>query len=156
MTIIAGTGHRPDRLGGYGDAVAERLIALATASLREQKPSTVISGMALGWDMALAEAAFRLGIPFHAYLPFVGQEAKWRLASQQQFQTLLGNASVVVECCDPGYASWKMHRRNEYMVEACDVLLALWDGSNSGTGNCIAYARNAGRKVINLWSRYHA
>ena len=74
--IIAATGHRPDKLGGYGSIVADRLFHLAYETLEELAPTLVISGMALGWDMAVAEAAFCLDIPFHAYRPFEGQESQ--------------------------------------------------------------------------------
>lgn len=54
--IVAGTGHRPNKLGGYGDDVFERLVALARTYLWHMEPWHVISGMALGWDQALAQA----------------------------------------------------------------------------------------------------
>ena len=61
--IIAGTGHRPDKLGGYSDDVLSKLIKLARTTLFDLKPKKVISGMALGWDMALAYAALALTEP---------------------------------------------------------------------------------------------
>lgn len=155
MAKIAGTGHRPDKLGGYGDAVTDRLVNLAIDALVEQKPSLVISGMALGWDMALAEAAYCLYIPFHAYIPFVGQESKWPAPSQKLYRTLMEKADQVVECAPPGYAVWKMQQRNVCMVDEADLILALWDGSSGGTGNCIEYAQRFKKPIINLWDRYH-
>ena len=54
---VAGTGHRPNKLGGYDDDIYQRLVTLAMTYLEETRPKRVISGMALGWDQALAEAA---------------------------------------------------------------------------------------------------
>lgn len=50
--IICATGHRPNKLGGYGRDVYARLVKLAYDYLAVQKPDAVISGMALGWDQA--------------------------------------------------------------------------------------------------------
>jgi uncharacterized phage-like protein YoqJ len=34
-----------------------------------------------------------------------------------------------------------MQVRNEWMVDHCNDLLAVWDGSDGGTGNCVRYAQ---------------
>lgn len=74
--IICGTGHRPDKLGGYSNEVTQKLIRVCRFGLEKLQPSLVISGMALGYDQALAEAAIELKIPFHAYCPCYGQDSK--------------------------------------------------------------------------------
>jgi predicted Rossmann fold nucleotide-binding protein DprA/Smf involved in DNA uptake len=61
--ILAFTGHRPSKLGGYGSDVDLKLTRLATKVLDDLKPEQVISGMALGWDQAVAFAAIRAKIP---------------------------------------------------------------------------------------------
>ncbi|HEX8696973.1 MAG TPA: SLOG family protein [Longimicrobium sp.] len=154
--IIAGTGHRPDKLrigtlDGFHPAVHARLVDLARAALQREAPARVISGMALGWDTALAEAALELGIPFDAYVPFAGQESRWPEPSRRRYQGLLARAERVVIVCPGGYAPEKMQLRNERMVDDADFLLALWDGSSGGTCNCIAYAEAVGRPYRNLW-----
>lgn len=153
--IIAGTGHRPNKLGGYDNITLRRLMGLVNSWLVNYQPKLVISGMALGWDQAIASAAYSLGIPFHAYVPFEGQESMWPRNSQEDYKWLLSKASNVVYTAEPGYAAWKMQHRNERMVDACDRVLALWDGSKGGTGNCIAYAEKVGKPIINLWEEYH-
>lgn len=156
--IIAGTGHRPDKLGGYDGQTADRLFDFAIRHIEQLKPDLIISGMALGWDMALAEAAWALEIPFHAYIPFRGQELKWPSGPQVLYRNLLAVAAKILECGEPGYAAWKMQVRNKCMVDALtgpdDVLLALWDGSDGGTSNCVKYAESKGKTIINLWEYY--
>ena len=44
--IVAGTGHRPSRLGGYDDYARGRLVDLARAALEKHQPDQVISDMA--------------------------------------------------------------------------------------------------------------
>ena len=51
--IICGTGHRPNKLGGYTQAAQLKLYNVAVEVLEELKPTTVISGMAIGWDQAV-------------------------------------------------------------------------------------------------------
>lgn len=152
--IIAGTGHRPDKLGGYGEEATGRLVTLARGWLRENNPERVITGMALGWDQALGWAAHDEGIPFLAAIPFTGQEKAWPALSQQWHNDLLNLAQEVVIVSDGGYAAWKMQIRNKWMVDNSDAVLALWNGSDGGTANCVRYAQQAGKRIINLWERY--
>ncbi len=158
--VICGTGHRPNKLGGYSSDVFKRLVSVATWGLWEHgKPyPTVISGGALGWDQALAEAALNKHYPLHLYLPFRGFDARWPQESKDRLvriaidaQEYDGNVKFISE---EGYAPWKMQKRNEAMVDASDLVLALWDGSSGGTANCIRYAEKVGKPVINLWNKY--
>lgn len=154
--IIAGTGHRPDKLGGYGLDVRKRLVDVAHIYLCVSKePATrVISGGALGWDQALAEAALDLNIPLTMALPFEGFETKWPRESQEFLHSLMNPADVVF-VCEPGYAPWKMQERNKWMVDNCTHLLALWNGTDGGTANCVRYAEKVGKPIINLWENYN-
>jgi uncharacterized phage-like protein YoqJ len=43
-----------------------------------------------------------------------------------------------------------MQKRNEYMVDKCDKLLAVWNGTTGGTHNCIKYAKSKGKEIILL------
>lgn len=156
--ILCGTGHRPDKLGGYeGIVMMSRVFPVAYDYLKSECDSNdlVISGGALGWDQQLAAAAFRLGIPFHFYLPFPGFEDRWPQGSKTFFYALMHEAAEVKYICEPGYAGWKMQKRNEAMVVAADVVLALWNGTSGGTANCIRYAEKVGKPIINLWERFN-
>ena len=111
--------------------------------------------MALGWDQAIAEAALYLDMPLVAYIPFVGQESRWPETSQQRYWHILNNPNTeYVIVCEGGYGAWKMQKRNEAMVNASMHLLALWDGSTGGTGNCIRYAKAKQRRIENVWDEW--
>ena len=156
MTIYAGTGHRPVKLGGYSDEAVIMVNDFAVSILKDilPRPTVIISGMALGWDQALARAAIILEIPFIAAIPFNGQETAWPYPARLHYKNLLAKAWKV-EVVSPGaYAAWKMQKRNEWMVERCNILLALWDGSTGGTKNCIDYAQSLSRPIEPLWSRW--
>lgn len=152
--IIAGTGHRPAKLGGHSVAVDDLLFDLAVHFLESVQPHTVISGMALGWDTALADAALALGIPLWAAVPFHGQESTWRQWQQARHHDMLRRAARVHYVSKGGYSPRAMQRRNEWMVDECDALVSLWDGSSGGTANCIAYANTVRRDGWNLWLSY--
>ena len=155
MRVFAATGHRPDKIGGYGIAVANELHRLAKQSLRVHWPDLVVTGMALGWDMAVAEAAIDLKIPFVAAVPFRGQQSAWPFSSQERYNHLLKKAHEIVVVCEGGYAAWKMQRRNEYMVDRATEILALWNGTPGGTANCIDYANRCRKPVHNVWDDFH-
>ena len=151
---LAATGHRPDKLGGYTPHVDHELRKVARAVIETVQPDRCISGMALGWDMAFAQAAIEMGVPLWAALPFVEQPSQWPEVSQRRYFEILDCAARVVTVCPPGYSAKKMQIRNEWMVDECDLLVALWGGTTGGTFNCIKYARRVKRPVCNVWSIY--
>lgn len=156
--IVAGTGHRPSKLGGYGPEVFWRLVRLARSYLETVEPFHVISGMALGWDQALAMAALELSIPFTAACPFEDMHVKWPNSSRLHFLHLFEAAQEVVFVNPGEYAVWKMQARNEWMVDRADRMATLWDGSTGGTKNCLDYAAKVkpDMPIDNLWAEWEA
>lgn len=152
MKIIAATGHRPDKLGGYGDVSAALLTAFAGTMLNKYEGKiAVVSGMALGWDQAIAVAALARDIDLVAAVPFKGQERKWPQEAQRRYREILDRAKKVVYVCEEGYAAYKMHHRNKWMVDRATEILALWNGSAGGTKNCVDYAILKNKSVVNVW-----
>ena len=154
--IVSGTGHRPDKLGGYSDRVLNRLIDLVTLELQELKPDRVISGVAIGFDTALAIAAIRLNIPITCAVPFAGQEKMWPPESKVRYAKILSKAEQVVIVSSGTYSATKMQVRNEYMVDRCTLLLALWNGTSGGTANCIEFATKSNKRILNLWDKWRS
>ncbi len=152
--MLAVTGHRPEKLLGYGAPAFLHLTRFASSQLRSVKPQTVITGMALGWDQAVAEACCQLGIPFIAAVPFAGQERRWQDPDQKRYTDLLRCAKRVEVTAKGGYEAWKMQRRNQWMVQQCKELLALWDGSAGGTANCVRYATARKVPIIDCWDEW--
>lgn len=154
--VVAGTGHRPPRLKlGYDSESRHLLREFAREQLRSIEPTEVVSGMAQGWDQALAEAALELNIPFVAAVPFKGQEKKWPTEAQKIFRGILERAVLVQVVCDGSYAPWKFVRRDHWMADRCDGLLALWDGGRSGgTWGTVDYAMKKGKQVVNFWDEW--
>lgn len=169
--IIAGTGHRPNKLGGYSDEIFDDAYYTALHGLHILTPSRgtdiirnnaeidqVIVGGAQGWDMALALACLVVKIPFILAVPFLGQEKMWPKTgafSQESYNSMKEDACRVEIVSTGGFTARKMQIRNEWMVDHADIILALWDGSSGGTNNCIQYAKIKNKKIINLWECFN-
>lgn len=154
---LAVTGHRPQRLGGFDKQTFNNLVEFAKTTLAKLQPELVITGMALGWDQAVAQACVELEIPFHAYVPFKGQEGKWFHHNKVKYNELLLQAEKIVIVCEGGYHPDKLHKRNEAMVDNADALLAMFDGiPKGGTYRCYQYAKLKGVTVYNCFKSYAA
>lgn len=152
MITLAATGHRPDRLeGGHSPMTRRALGALAVEHLHYNRPDHVLTGMALGWDQAVAAACVILEIPFTAAVPFKDQPLKWARDCRERYDLLLGHAAAVeVVSLYPGDRAFEL--RNRWMVDNCTQVAALWDGDpTGGTARCVRYARQKHRPVVNLW-----
>lgn len=154
--VIAGTGHRPNKLGGYTAEVLRRLDTVAEKLLRELQPTKVLSGMAQGWDIALARAAVKLGIPYVAVVPFKGHHILWPQKSRDEYDALLAKASEIVIVSNgplPNYDAIRvaMQKRNEWLVDNSECMLALYNGDKKGgTFNCLEYLRT-NKAPVGLW-----
>ncbi|ANY67686.1 hypothetical protein BBD42_15340 [Paenibacillus sp. BIHB 4019] len=146
------TGHRPNKIGGYNEnnpqrrAIKQRLrTEIINAILAGY--DTFISGLALGIDTDAAEIVIELRetdypeIKLIGAVPFAGQEKAWPSASQERWRRIVERCDTVHYVSDCGFASWKMQRRNEWMVDYASLVIAVWDGTSGGTGNCVEYAR---------------
>lgn len=155
---IAGTGHRPDKLGGFGNCEAA-LYAFLRSLLPSLAPRGIISGMALGFDTALAFAARDLGIPYVAAVASPGQERLWPTKAQTRYHELLADAAKVVYVYPADSPlSWpqRLHQRNIWMANKSDFVLALHNGSPGGTANMLRYCDSIQRQTFNLWPQWSA
>jgi uncharacterized phage-like protein YoqJ len=151
--VVALTGHRPHKLNNEYDRsgpVSSYIKDEIYKFLRMFEPETVISGMALGCDTMIAEIALQEDYvkKLIAAIPFVGQESRWPPNSQDQYRAILADPKVEkVIVCEGGYSASKMQIRNKWMVDNCDSLIAVWDGSPGGTANCVQYAIDVDRDL---------
>lgn len=160
--IIAGTGHRPDKLirkdiKPYTREQHFLIVKLCENYLQKLGTTKCISGMALGFDQAFAHAAIRLNIPLIAAVPFKGQEKIWRPESQKFWKGLIAYAEQngEVHYLADGYSAQALMNRNRWMVDNCDQLLACYNNvGQSGTASCIRYADLKGKKVTNIWQDF--
>ncbi len=154
MFAVAGSGHRPDKLGGYGNlAEHARLEHVGACFLAALRPDVAISGMAQGWDTIFARAALRVGIPLIAHVVCGRhlQPSRWPEVARLEYHRILSLA-FRVDTISPGpWRNAALQERNESMVDAAYLVVANWDGSAGGTANCLRYAKRRGVPVVNLW-----
>jgi len=144
--ILGITGHRSQNLGGFTlpNPIYNKICLL------EFKPEKIITGMAQGYDLYVANIAFKLKIPFTAAVPFKNQERMWPKEAQQIYHKLLKRAEQVVIVSEGEYAAYKMQIRNEYIVDNSDQILACFikTKTSGGTFNCIQYAKKQNKEII--------
>ena len=83
----------------------------------------IISGGARGADLLAQQYAAEKGIAYKEFLPDWEHEGK--------------KAGML---------------RNIQIVDACDEVVAFWDGTSKGTANTIKLAEKAGKSVYKYWS----
>jgi hypothetical protein len=170
---ISGAGAIPYRLrvGVIGhrrlpdDPLLVEQVDRALARVRQLVPSSpdtpirlaVVSPLAEGADRLVARMVLAdpetllevpLPLPLHDYqTDFTSEESKG------EFQNLLARAVRVVElpACETRPEAYE--QAGQYVVERCDVLIALWDGQPSrgkgGTAEIVEWARE--RRVPLFW-----
>jgi len=156
VTVLAGTGHR--KIGkneqtitadgviynGIRSYLIDLLIALS--------PREVISGMAIGYDLALADAACQARIPFVAAIPYRGHGEMFGKANRSKHDTLVGFASRVVHTSEDYRNAGVYVVRDRWMVDNSEFLFAFYDGRGvGGTKLTMDYAESKGKVVVNLW-----
>jgi uncharacterized phage-like protein YoqJ len=133
--IISVTGHRKVENESSVRKETEELF-------NKLKPELVYTGMAIGFDTIVAEICVKLGIPFIAAVPFEGQERKWNVEDKVVYHNLLSKAKESILVSYGGFAFWKYQKRNEYLVDNADEMVAYFNGEqHGGTFNCLEYAK---------------
>jgi uncharacterized phage-like protein YoqJ len=116
--------------------------------LDTEKPDLLISGMALGVDTLFALIGIERKINVLAAIPCDNQECRWPEESQQVYYDILDNPLVESKIICPGpYWPWKMHKRDEWVVDNSDKLISVWDGTSGGTAHTTKYAKKVGRET---------
>lgn len=149
--ILACTGHRPHRMGHPEHGT---LVAFAISQVHRLKPSVLITGLALGWDLACGIAAIKLDVPVWAISPYVGQADRWPPVCRQQRDWVIDRAEVYKEL-NKAYRPDAFIWRNVWMVNNCQEVLALYSGAPGGTDHCVRYATSQSRPVHNLWDKWN-
>lgn len=154
--ICAFTGHRPEKLPWGTREDDLRCLALKEQLARAITQAAALGadgfacGMARGCDFYFAEAVLEQGFPLDAYLPCPGQADRWGTADQLRQKALLSRCRNVF-LISQTYTPDCMVRRNRAMVDGAELLISVWDGTPSGTGATVAYAKARGKQVIGLW-----
>lgn len=159
------TGHRPTRFKWKykeNDTRCKRLkrrIQEQLVLLYEQGVRRFYVGGALGVDQWAGEILLRLkeqpgygDIELVVALPFEGHDADWDARSKSRLKFLVDHSTETVTVgttAEPAAVCYK--KRNYYMVDHADCLLAVYDNDRSirsGTGMTVSYAQKKGLPII--------
>lgn len=151
MFKIAFTGHRPQKLNCKTEGIKQALYQFLEQQKEKHGKLIVISGGALGVDQYAAEIARELNIPYVMILPFPVQVMgkMWNNGTREHLKDII-NGAVKTYVVQKTFSFEGYQRRNESMVDHCDLLCAVWNGTKGGTKNCIDYAKEVGRKIKTL------
>ena len=135
-------------------AVAYILEKLLVKDRKKLGSTHFICGMALGCDMYCAEAVIELrksfdDITLEAAVPYDGQEAKWSEQNCRRYRSILMQCDTTTLIQDT-YTPGCMMRRNRYMVDNSNVLIACYNGSSGGTWNTVRYAMEKDIEIIQV------
>ena len=173
MLRIAFTGHRKDKLNLYTHPQNELKICLELYKVllgiikdNQGCDFEFISGGAIGLDQIAFEVVNKIkvmnrdiNITNVISIPFKNQYIVWSKEEQSRYFECLKLADEIIYVdtleqykikglIQGEYHPAKMQMRNRHMVDNCDILIALWDGSKGGTKNCINYAKK--QKDVNI------
>ncbi|MDE7305588.1 MAG: DUF1273 domain-containing protein [Alistipes sp.] len=148
FTSVAFTGHRT--YDGRADGALRQIVAACHA----RGARTFFSGMAVGFDLAAAEAVLecRAALPgarLVAVIPFEEQAAHFSAADQVRFRQVAAAADETV-VLSAGYHRGVYALRNDFLVDHAGSLVAWFDGSPGGTHYTVRRALRLGRRIDNL------
>lgn len=154
---ICFTGHRPKGLPwGYNENAQsclkfkQYMKELLIQKINEGYTYFIV-GMALGIDIIVAEILLELkkyyDINVECAIPCLHQEVKWTNSQQGHYRDILGRCNKIVYVSKE-YTITCMQKRNEYMIDNSDLLIAVWNGTASGTLNTINYAKRKDKTTI--------
>ena len=147
---VAFTGHRT-----YRDE-ADKLLPVTLRALYDRGYRRFLSGMAVGFDLAAAEAVLRLGeeragVELICIVPFPEHAQRMEAAARARYDHIVQCASEVLfvsERYHPGcYAL-----RNDCLVDNASYVVAYYDGSAGGTRYTVRRAHAARLPVENLYA----
>ena len=86
-------------------------------------------------------------ITLESAIPCETQAIKWSVASRERYYNIAAKCDKET-MLQREYTPDCMDKRNRYMVDHADYILAIWNGCPSGTGNTVRYAHKKGKSII--------
>ncbi len=111
-----------------------------------------ISGMALGVDTFAAEIVLEMKakypqVQLECAIPHETQSKHWPELSRNRFFDLVSRCDTET-LLQTQYTTDCHQRRNRYMVDQSDYVIAVWDGQAGGTESTVRYARKCKKNVL--------
>ena len=150
------TGHRPEKLH-YPEKQVKALLREQIEKAIEDGFTTFITGMARGIDLWAAEIVLELKrkhkdkeLHLICALPHPDFDSKWTLPDKMKFHSILKKADLQRTIC-PEFSMSAYQKRNIWMVNKSNRVIAAYNGVKGGTKNTIDYACRVGINVVNIF-----
>lgn len=147
------TGHRPSKLD-YSEGEIKPLLETAIDNAISDGYVTFITGMAEGVDIWAAEIVLEKkkqndALHLICAVPHPDFEKRRGFFEERRYDRIIKNADYVTTISDHYYKAC-YQKRNEWMVDRSSLVIAVWNGTASGTKNTVVYAKRQGIDVINI------
>ena len=144
LNCCAFTGHRPEKLEGKEGMV---IVALRKEIVKaiDDGYRIFLTGMSRGVDIWAADIVIELRkynkeLMLVCVVPFEVMERQWPVDWKKHYRMVLKEADCV-HVLSEQYERDAYRNRNMWLCEHSTRLIAVYDGSWSGTGSTIQYAR---------------
>lgn len=151
------TGHRPEKLPGYGE-INNGLLNMLRSMLyyriyiaAQSGYEYFISGLARGVDLWAADSVIDIqkkfpNIKLICAKPYPGHGNTFKGEDLWSLNNVLEKAHEII-CVSDQYSRDCYKIRNEFMVNHASCLIGVVDNYKSGTGQTISYARKKGLEL---------
>ena len=154
------TGHRPSSLPwGYNEncelcTIFKQKLEHVVESLINAGLNSFISGLALGFDTISAETVLKLKdkypqINLVLAIPCKNQSTIWKEEAKERYENIVMRATHKVFVSE-FYSPSCFIKRNRYMVDNSDLIVACYDHYSKGTNSTIEYALKKSKKILIL------
>jgi hypothetical protein len=152
VTIVGVTGH-----SNLADRSIELVHHEVLDLLRPHAGDLVgMTCLARGADQVFADVVLELGGALEVVIPasdyFTGISDP---ASRERCEAYLDAAASTVTMPYETSGPSAYLSASQYLIDRCDLLIAVWDGApatgKGGTADAVAYAREHGRSVVVVW-----
>jgi uncharacterized phage-like protein YoqJ len=162
LHTVCFTGHRPEDIN-MSELQVKSLLRPAIETCIRKGATNFITGMSRGIDLWAADIVLELkkshpDIQLFAAVPFHGRifTAKWSHADKQHYASVLKQAAGVAYMA-PEFSMKAYHTRNHFMVNHSDLVLACWNGKQSGgTYSTVCFANHQNKPLVNCFKRTEA
>lgn len=147
------TGHRPNKLD-YSEGEIKSLLEMAIDNAISDGYVTFITGMAEGVDIWAAEIVLEKkkdnkDLHLICAVPHPGFEKRRSKYETERYENIINNADYVTTISDNYYRAC-YQKRNIWMVNHSSLVIAVFNGTASGTKNTVDYARKSDVHVVNI------
>ena len=112
---------------------------------------TFISGVALGFDTFACESVLQFSknnktVELMLAIPCKNQPEKWGETDKKRYDDILSRANPVY--VSTGYYSGCFIKRNHFMVDKADLVIACFNNLSGGTKSTVDYALKKGKNIL--------